>query len=105
MGRAGGHRVNESAAGPVPGPVSRTLPPLGDIPASKLWILRVTVRKASADPGSAQNNTEVAMNWWGWVILALVIVVALAAFAVVVQRKRRRGGVIGLNDPGRSDSR
>jgi anti-sigma-K factor RskA len=63
------------------------------------------VRKASADLGSAQNSTEVAMNWWGWVILALVIAVVLAAVAAVVQRKRRRGGVIGLNDPGRSDSR
>jgi hypothetical protein len=48
---------------------------------------------------------EVGMDRWGWVILALVIIAALVVLAVVVQRKRRRGGVIGLSEPGRGDSR
>ncbi|MGH3782919.1 MAG: hypothetical protein ACRDRO_20430 [Pseudonocardiaceae bacterium] len=53
----------------------------------------------------AWNGMEVGMDWWGWVILALVIIAALVMLAVIVQRKRRRGGVIGLSDPGGSDSR
>lgn len=57
-------------------------------------------------PGkAAQHSTEVAMDWWGWVILALVMIAVLAVLAVVIQRKRRRGGVIGLSDPDRGDSR
>ncbi|HEY3894408.1 MAG TPA: hypothetical protein VGL88_03465 [Pseudonocardiaceae bacterium] len=46
------------------------------------------------------NSAEVAMDWWGWVILALVIAVVLITIVIVVQRKRRRGGVIGLGNSG-----
>ncbi|MDQ3904251.1 MAG: hypothetical protein M3300_02085, partial [Actinomycetota bacterium] len=51
------------------------------------------------------SGAEVAMDWWGWVILALVVLLVLIVLAVVVQRRRRRGGVIGLGGSGRGDRR
>lgn len=60
--------------------------------------------KKQPESPDSMDNTEVAMAWWGWVILALVIVVVLMTLVAVLQRRRRRGGVIGLSDPGRSNS-
>ncbi len=64
---------------------------------------RYCARRLAPKPGTAWR--WVGMDWWGWVILALVIIAVLVVLAVVVQRRRRRGGVIGLSEPRRGDSR
>ncbi|MGH8917719.1 MAG: hypothetical protein ACRD0H_05160, partial [Actinomycetes bacterium] len=53
---------------------------------------------------SGPKGTEVAMDWWVWVIIVLVALVTLTTLAAVVQHRRRRGGVIGLDDTGRDES-
>lgn len=68
--------------------------------------MRVTVREGSTRTQvEPRSGMEVAMDWWGWVILAVVVLVILITLAVLVQRRRRRGGVIGLGNSGRSDRR
>ena len=93
---------NAPAADLVPGQVTRTLAPSEELPASEHDRCALMCAR---DSTRTRASAEVAMNWWGWVILALVVLLILLTLAVLVQRRRRRGGVIGLGDSGRSDRR
>jgi hypothetical protein len=93
---------NAPAAGLVPGQVTRTLPPSDNVPTGEHDRCALLCAKEGT---RTQIECEVAMDWWGWVILAVVAALILITLAVLVQRRRRRGGVIGLGDSGRSDRR
>src|SRR5436305_3550503 len=76
---------NAPAAGLVPGQVTRTLAPSEDLPASEHDRCALMCARES----TRTQRAEVAMDWWGWVILALVVLLILITFAVLVQRRRR----------------
>ncbi|MGM0385989.1 MAG: hypothetical protein ACQERF_08435 [Actinomycetota bacterium] len=41
-----------------------------------------------------RTNGRYAMEWWGFVLVAIVVIALIVAIALAVQARRRRGGVI-----------
>src|SRR6185437_23671 len=55
-------------------------------------VARYCAREKAPGP---RSSAEVAMDWWGWVILAVVVLLILITLAVLVQARAAQAAVIG----------